>query len=295
MPPAAANPAAPANSSFRRDTRRRSRHLHAPGLSGTGRGSHCAARRSPLIRRRWPSCRADPAVVADSTMRSASDSASSTSWVTSTTVTPSWRRGRQPSLQIGPGGGVQRAERFIEQQQLRAGRDCAQDRHPLRLPAGEFVGITAGQGVEPESADQPVGVWMSSNPPRCAANRRAKRHSRPRSATASAVAAERPPRFGVGCRRTDQVRVPASRVSSPAQIRNSVDLPLPLRPSTARNSPVRDLSGRYLRSADTAPNCLVPFAYSYSVSSHRSCPSEGDWTGRNAASRNRRLAALPRA
>lgn len=51
---------------------------------------------------------------------------------------------RQQVLHIQTGQRIERAERFIQQQQFRLSYDRACQRRPLRLPSGQFAGLCVG-------------------------------------------------------------------------------------------------------------------------------------------------------
>ena len=73
-------------------------------------------------------------------MRSASTIASSTSWVTMTSVGfESAHSVEQMILQVGAGERVERGERLVQQQHLRPRHQRARNGDALRLPAGQFA------------------------------------------------------------------------------------------------------------------------------------------------------------
>ena len=182
-------------------------------------------------------------------MRSATSSASSWSWVTSTVVTwTSSCRRRSHCAQLGADLGVQRAERLVEQQHLRLDRERAGERHPLALAAGELRRVAlleARRGRRSRAARRPRASISRLGP---LADRQAegdvvahghvlergvvledeadaallRRHA------GDVVPADRRPR-------------PESGVSSPAMMRSSVDLPEPLGPEQRGERPVGDL------------------------------------------------------
>ncbi len=81
-----------------------------------------------------PMVAAGPLVII--TMRSASSSASSTSWVTMMTVLcVCLPQGHELVLQLHPGEGVEQRERLVEKEQPRLQREGAGDAHPLLHPA----------------------------------------------------------------------------------------------------------------------------------------------------------------
>jgi hypothetical protein len=67
---------------------------------------------------------------------------------------------REVALQLGarlqPRPGIQRGQRFIEQQQIRLYGESPGQRHPLRLASGELPGLRPGLLGQPDAA-QPVG------------------------------------------------------------------------------------------------------------------------------------------
>ena len=62
----------------------------------------------------------------------------------------------QPGSQILADFGVQRTERFVEQQHLRVDRQRARERHALTLATGKLTGITALESPEPHHLEQVV-------------------------------------------------------------------------------------------------------------------------------------------
>ena len=100
--------------------------------------------------------------------RSASVRASSTSWVTMIAVGPA---ARAQGLRRRPGHrDVERRERFVEQQQLRVGRERSGDRDALRLPAGE---LGRAGGANSTASTSPSQCWavlvrLGSRMPGCA-------------------------------------------------------------------------------------------------------------------------------
>ena len=64
----------------------------------------------------------------------------------------------QVGAYVDPGRGVERGERLVEQEDARPARQGARERGPLLLPAGELVGGTRGQRLEPEPRDPLGGV-----------------------------------------------------------------------------------------------------------------------------------------
>ena len=77
-------------------------------------------------------------------MRSASATASSSSWVTRIARTGERREMRaQIAPQLGADADVERGERLVEQQQARLRRERARERDALRLPARQLTGLLA--------------------------------------------------------------------------------------------------------------------------------------------------------
>ena len=86
--------------------------------------------------------------------------ASSWSWVTKTVVT--WTivvELAQPLAQLGAYACIERAERLVEQEHLRLGRERAREPHPLALPAGELRGIAVAEALELHEVEQLVHAF----------------------------------------------------------------------------------------------------------------------------------------
>ena len=155
--------------------------------------------------------------------------------------------------QLGPhlhrGAGVQGGERLVEQQQLGAGGESADQRDPLGLPAGQRPGparrlggqpdrLQPARGLRPGDAAGPSPRARRPNATFSSARQvveqqvvledHADRAFARRAGTASAVRPRRR-RPGGSARR--------SSGSSPASARSAVVLPAPLGPSSATTSP----------------------------------------------------------
>jgi hypothetical protein len=62
----------------------------------------------------------------------------------------------KPFAQFGPHAGIQRAERFVEQQHRRVDGERPGEAHPLALPAGELRGIAVRKPLELDQLEQLV-------------------------------------------------------------------------------------------------------------------------------------------
>ena len=137
-----------------RHARRRSRRSPAPrrrprrsrGASDVSPSARCARTKRatngrPARGRARRACRAARrARRGAARARRAKNAASARSCVTSTTVLPSSREDRaQVRLQLRARDRIERAERLVEQQDLRLEEQRAHEAHALRLPAGELV------------------------------------------------------------------------------------------------------------------------------------------------------------
>ncbi len=139
------------------------RALAPPGRCGRPRcGSGRYSRRPGTARRTVsPGCGTRPRACRPAptrpwcmiTTRSDSSSASSWSCVTNSVVTCSRScSARQPAAQVLPHSRIQRAERLVEQQDLRLDGQRARERHALPLAAGQLRRIPLRQRLE---LDQP--------------------------------------------------------------------------------------------------------------------------------------------
>ena len=145
---------------------------------------------------------------------------------------------------------VEGAERLVEQQQPRLGRQRAGQRHPLGLAArqrGHPATLVAGQPDELEQL-APRARRMRLGPvPACAA-RRPRWRRRPCAGTAGGPGTRGRCRGGGAARRPGPRRPsrPGRRRAraSPAITRSSVLLPRPLGPRSATTSPVATVSDR---------------------------------------------------
>ena len=122
------------------------------------------------------------------TTRSARSTASSTSWVTSTTVRGSLgEHVREPALHLGAGDRVERGERLVERQHRLARQQRAQERHALAHPARELGRAGCARTRRGRSARATGPTWRAglvARRPRAPAGR--ARRCRSRSATAAA-------------------------------------------------------------------------------------------------------------
>ena len=164
--------------------------------------------------------------------RSASTMASSTSWVTSTTVRGSRCQGAaQPGLHLRARDRVERAERLVQAEDGLAGEQRAQERDALAHAAGELMRV-GGLESAPTQARRttlpPVRAPRRAVSRRCAAR---ARRCRVRRATAAAG------RAGASAPPGSTRRAPASGVCRPQISSSRVVLPQPLGPTTASSSP----------------------------------------------------------
>ncbi len=266
--------------------------------SRTGRAVH-GGRRPRAASSRSSSATSHEAVIPRSpprrsATRSPRCNASSTSWVTSTTVrSRSAADVAQPVLQRPAGERVERGERLVEQQQRWRGDDGPRDRDALRLAAGQLGGIASARAREPEDVEQAIHLARG----RCRGWRgtaaRARR-SRGRRATA---AGGRP---GTRCRpRPPSVAVatsssPPISSSRPATMRSSVDLPHPDGPSKDTHLAPFDLEVEVAEGGDGTGGRRVAFAPPVTRNARvpiAAGPPSGIGSGRKAASRSRRAVA----
>ena len=130
-----------------------------------------------------------------------------------------------------PGEGVERPERLVGQQQLRLAHQRAGQGDPLLLAAGQLLGQARSRPGEPDLGE------------RCAARARARRAIDSEHDVVEHACPWQQPRVLKHHRRcsgTASVPSPAPW-SRPATARSNVLLPEPLRPSSATNSPARDV------------------------------------------------------
>ena len=66
----------------------------------------------------------------------------------------------QPRPQIFADLGVERTERFVQEQHLRVHRESAGERHALALPAGELTGVTGLEAGEADDLEQVVDLLL---------------------------------------------------------------------------------------------------------------------------------------
>ena len=168
--------------------------------------------------------------------RSASVTASTTSWVISTVV----NRSRAPDpgqevVHLHPGQRVERAERLVEQEQPRPADQGARQGDALALAAGQDGRPVAGRGRP--GRHRPATVVGPLAPVRAAGDadivqRRAARAAGAHPGTACARRRGRPVKG-----RPSSSTSPALAVSRPASSRSSVLLPPPERPTMATNRP----------------------------------------------------------
>ena len=153
----------------------------------------------------------------------------------------------QPDAQALAHLGIQRAERFVQQQQLGLDRQRARQRNTLALTAGDLLGIAVREVADAQQIQQRLHARADlalRRPLRACAHLQAKCDiALPPSCDGTARSA--------GTRSRRDARAPARRASSgrpmtmspestnsrPASTRSSVVLPEPDGPSSARNSP----------------------------------------------------------
>ena len=194
----------------------------------------------------------------------------------------------QPRAQLGADGGVERAERLVEQQHLRLDGERAGERHPLALAARELVRAAA----RPTSSARPAP----------AARRRGRgsrpwarlRIRRPKAtfsrtlmcANGGVVLEHEADRRAPGAARCVTSRrrsatVPVSGGSRPAMIRSSVDLPEPLGPSSAVSEP----SGTSSETSSSAREVAEALGDCVDVDPHRASFLCGARAGSSRAAR----------
>ena len=192
-------------------------------------------------------------------MRSARKTASRTSWVISSDgpaeALPDLL---EPALHLGARERVERAEGLVEQQHLALLHDRAQQRRALAHAARELERVGALEAVEAERREQRAhalarlarGSPRTSSPSVALSSTR--RHgssaSRLRHVGEAAVAARR-------AAAPSTSTSPALGRVPPVRIENAVDLPQPLGPRMATNSPARASSERS-RSTSSSPKRL---------------------------------------
>ena len=79
------------------------------------------------------------------------------------TWTTSWSR-RKPLAQLGAYAGIERAERLVEQEHLRLGRERAGEPHPLALPSRELGGIPVAEALQLHQVKQLVHALTDLGP-----------------------------------------------------------------------------------------------------------------------------------
>ena len=195
---------------------------------------------------------------------------------------------RQLLLEVGARQRIERAERLVEKQHLRLGRERSRNRDPLPHAARQLArppvdGVAEADLVEIRARLLGLSrrAAIRETPPR----RRAARSRAPRTTAAASSSETRSrrrrciPRTGSPPNRTS----PASGVTRPAMMFRSVDLPHPMKPTIETNSPCVDRQARRARAraARTAPvpNVFEIAAISMkrhsrrSSASSRPCPS----------------------
>ena len=188
-----------------------------PGVVPVARAGDARPARSKTIR-----------PLARTSTRSARMSASSTSWVTSSTA-GRWRsHSREHQAVHGdPGQRVERAERLVQQEQAGLADQGPGQRRPLGLATGQRQRPGAGPFGQADLLQRPAG-------------RRARRPGR---AARGHVGQHPAPGQQPRLLERDRDRCPARSTSPvtsrsrPASARSRVDLPVPLTPSMATNSP----------------------------------------------------------
>ena len=140
--------------------------------------------------------------------------------------------------------GVERAEGLIEQQHLGLVRERARHRDALLLAAGELRRQALVHALRaPPAAAAPCAARGASRARSCAARAARTRCCPPRSCAGTARSSGTPARRRARARRRASRRARAARCgrdrrrSGPAMARSRVLLPLPLGPSSTKNSP----------------------------------------------------------
>ena len=138
---------------------------------------------------------------------------------------------------------VERAQRLVEQEQARLGREGAGQRHPLRLAPGQrghLAALVAGQADQREQLGHPrvdLGAWPALHP-QAEADVAARRRGAGTAGCPGTSARSRRWWGGTPARSSpSHATRPASGRSSPAITRSRVVLPPPLGPCTATISP----------------------------------------------------------
>ena len=191
-----------------------------------------------------PSCTMRPWSI--TATRSASESASTWSWVTNKAVTPICRISvdklaphavAQPRVEIG--------QRLVEQKQARPPHDRARQRNALLLPAGEPRRRAARHGLHPDQREHVHDALLDlrTRDARAAPLRADRRRCRTRRDAARSHRTGTPFRSGARARersvsasettRPPIAIEPCSARSRPATQRRIVVLPQPLGPSSA--------------------------------------------------------------
>ena len=131
------------------------------------------------------------------------------------------------ALRLDPGERVERAERLVEQQQIGLAHQGAGQRGALGLAAGQRLGPRVRAMREPDLVQRPFGDAPVRACPGSPSS--TLRHTRFHGMSRGA--------WNATALRRGTSTVPSISRSSPARMRSSVDLPQPLRPSSATNSP----------------------------------------------------------
>ena len=237
---------------------------HADAVDDVGRAHEARheRRRGPLVDLvGGPACSTRPSL--NTTTRSASVSASSWSWVTSTNVMPEsrWIRG-ELDLHLLAQLEVERAEGLVEQEHGGLVDQRAGQRHPLPLAAGQGGGRAVGHRLQAHGGQRrpgplaPLGLAHPGDAQRVldVAQHRQVREQRVVLEDGVHVALER--RRG-GDVLAAQRTVPAVGRSKPAIIRSTVVLPEPDGPSSVTNSPSATSRSRPVDGDDPACELLA--------------------------------------
>ncbi len=131
--------------------------------------------------------------------RSASDRASSWSWVTSSAVAPLLAQHLDaPGSHLRSQARVERVERLVEQHELRRRRERTRERDALLLTAGQLVGAALGEMGKADEIQQLEHARRAH--PAIGRARRRRLRQRPDAGTALPPAARSPRRVALGRR-----------------------------------------------------------------------------------------------
>ncbi len=160
--------------------------------------------------------------------------------------------GGQPVLEPGHRGEVQVVGRLVEDQQFTGGCQDPGQRHPLGLSAGQFGDVAVDVGRHPEPVE--CGRRLPPGPDRV----------RRRCPGAARGVWSRKPVLTPRPWRT----IPASGSSRPARTRRSVDLPVPLMPTTPSRSPLWTVTDRSPNRVRSAMVTLTPWRSTSTLTGH---------------------------